>query len=171
MKKPLRFMVIPLFLWVVLLMLIVISCYPSSSVRAANSTFGFYFGSPTTKAKVASTATKTNMPASTATKTNMPASTATKTNMPASTATKTNMRASTATKTNMPASPTLTTDRSGVPLVIYGYLGGVDIGMQRNPLTIAHAAIDYYNKYKQNGNKLLESLSLNNSNWLVSHAI
>jgi hypothetical protein len=49
MKKSIKFMVIPLFLCVVLF-LIVISCFPSSSVRAltpANSTFGFYFGSPT----------------------------------------------------------------------------------------------------------------------------
>lgn len=63
-------------------------------------------------------------------------------------------------------------DRSGIPLVEYGYKNGIYIGSHRNPVTISHFAIDYYSKYKKNvDNSTNKEVSLNNSNWLVSHAI
>jgi|GEM_PF-592868 hypothetical protein len=62
-------------------------------------------------------------------------------------------------------------DRAGIPLIGYGYVDGVHIGFQRNPVTIAHYAVDYYNNYKQTGNKIFKKLSLANSNWLVEHTV
>jgi hypothetical protein len=69
-------------------------------------------------------------------------------------------------KTNVAAGQIIT-DRYGIPLVYYG----VRLGFQRNPVTIAHYAVDSYDNYKQTGNKIFEKLSLANSNWLVKHAV
>ena len=42
-------------------------------------------------------------------------------------------------------------DNSGVPIVDYGYIGGMYIGKQRNPVTISQRAFVYEEEYR-NGN-------------------
>jgi hypothetical protein len=49
------------------------------------------------------------------------------------------------------------------------YAGGV--GPQRNPVTVEHYAIIYYDSYKKTGNQTLRQAFINNTNWLASNAI
>jgi heparosan-N-sulfate-glucuronate 5-epimerase len=75
----------------------------------------------------------------------------------------------TASRTN--STVQITTDRTGVPIVGYGYQNGIYIGNQRNALTTAHFALGYYDRYIRNGSAVYKQLFLNNSNWLVNHAV
>jgi heparosan-N-sulfate-glucuronate 5-epimerase len=62
-------------------------------------------------------------------------------------------------------------DNSGIPIVNYKNVSGVDIGAQRNPVTITHVALEAYNNYKISGNATSKQIFLNNSNWIVSNAV
>ncbi|MPZ07150.1 MAG: hypothetical protein GEU26_12190 [Nitrososphaeraceae archaeon] len=57
-------------------------------------------------------------------------------------------------------------DNSSVPIVDYGYKGDIYIGPQRNPITVAQKALDFYDGY----NRTLQKF-LNNSDWLVENAV
>jgi hypothetical protein len=62
-------------------------------------------------------------------------------------------------------------DKDGIPIVDYGYQEGIYIGPQSNPITVAHTALDYYNKYNRTGDDDFKQVFLNNSNWLVDNAV
>lgn len=64
----------------------------------------------------------------------------------------------------------ITTNESGIPTVDYGYVNGVFIGKQLNPLTISQKAIYYESEY-QKGNESCKQLFLNNANYLVENAV
>ena len=64
----------------------------------------------------------------------------------------------------------ITTKESGIPSVDYGYVDGVFIGKQLNPLTISQKAIYYESEY-QKGNESCKRLFLNNANYLVENAV
>lgn len=68
------------------------------------------------------------------------------------------------------ASHNIIYDNSGVPIVDYGYTGGVFIGEQRNPITISQQAFAYEKCYR-NGNKSCMRLFLNSTDWLVENAV
>ncbi len=61
-------------------------------------------------------------------------------------------------------------DNFGVPMNDYGYINGVYIGKQRNPVTISHQAFEYWNKF-QNGDDKSKKLFLNCADWLVINAV
>ena len=62
-------------------------------------------------------------------------------------------------------------DNSGIPIVDYGYLDGICIGKQRNPVTISQTAIRYHDNYRKNRDNKSRELFLNCSNWLVDNAL
>lgn len=64
----------------------------------------------------------------------------------------------------------VTTNECGIPIVDYGYVHGIFIGKQFNPVTISHRAIYYETEY-QKGNESCKQLFLNNANYLVNNAI
>ena len=51
-------------------------------------------------------------------------------------------------------------DDSGIPIVGYGYINGIYIGRQRNPVTISQKALYYYESYEK-GNESDRQLFLN----------
>ena len=61
-------------------------------------------------------------------------------------------------------------DNSGVVIVDYGYVGGIYIGKQRNPVTISQRAFVYEEGYR-NGNESCKHLLLNCADWLVDNAV
>lgn len=64
-------------------------------------------------------------------------------------------------------SPTIVTlDEKGVPVINLGYQRGTYIGVQRNPLTIATKAIDYYADYLQDQREVDKTHFLNCIAWL-----
>jgi heparosan-N-sulfate-glucuronate 5-epimerase len=67
--------------------------------------------------------------------------------------------------------PQVELDRSGVPIVTYGYMDETYIGPQRNPTTVSTTATDHYSIYKSNGNETAREIFLNNSDWLVNNAV
>ena len=64
----------------------------------------------------------------------------------------------------------ITANESGIPTVDYGYVNGVFIGKQLNPVTITQKAIYYESEY-QKGNESCKQLFLNNANYLVENAV
>ena len=60
---------------------------------------------------------------------------------------------------------------NGIPILDYGYVKGIFVGMQLNPLTISHSALQYYDSYKQNGNNSSKLNFLSNVNWLVDNSM
>jgi hypothetical protein len=62
------------------------------------------------------------------------------------------------------------TDDAGVPLVDYGYIDGVYIGVQRNPVTIERKALQYYEAYEK-GYEEDRQLFLNCADWLVNNSV
>ncbi|MBU7017900.1 MAG: hypothetical protein HXS44_10350 [Theionarchaea archaeon] len=60
-------------------------------------------------------------------------------------------------------------DDTGVPLVDYGYIDGVHIGVQRNPVTVEMKALLYYEAYEQ-GCEEDRQLFLNCADWLVNNS-
>lgn len=62
-------------------------------------------------------------------------------------------------------------DNSSIPLIDYGYVNGTYIGLQRNPLTVASYALQYYNSYKLRGDERSKQSFLNDTNWLTTSAI
>lgn len=67
---------------------------------------------------------------------------------------------------HQPITPSIMLDKSRVPIVNYGD----NIGLQRNPLTIAHFALSYYNDYIKYGNGTSREAFLNNANWLLNNS-
>lgn len=88
---------------------------------------------------------------------------------------KTHLAVTAASKTNLTPRTNSTvqilTDRTGVPVVAYGYQNGIYIGSQRNPLTTSLFAQGYYDHYHRNGSAIYKQLFLNNTNWLVNHTV
>jgi heparosan-N-sulfate-glucuronate 5-epimerase len=63
-------------------------------------------------------------------------------------------------------------DNDGIPSVYYGAeVNGKPIGFQRNPVTAALQANEFYDKYKENNDESSKTYFLNNVNWLVDNAV
>ncbi|CAN5807843.1 hypothetical protein BH23THE1_BH23THE1_26240 [soil metagenome] len=62
-------------------------------------------------------------------------------------------------------------DASFIPFVDYGIIDGINIGIQRNPVTVDHIAADYYGKFKLHGDDFSKRAFLNNIDWLVNNPI
>lgn len=62
-------------------------------------------------------------------------------------------------------------DDDGVPIVDYGCRGETYIGQQRNPITISQAALEHYETYNRNHDRVYLQKFLNDSNWLVENAV
>ena len=63
-------------------------------------------------------------------------------------------------------------DYYGVPSVYYTTISdGKEIGFQRNPVTTAIQANEFYENYKSNNNQSSKTYFLNNVNWLVNNAV
>ena len=62
--------------------------------------------------------------------------------------------------------PQVILDKSGIPLVNYSG----NIGLQRNPLTVAIFAQNLYDEYIKSGNDTSKKVFLNDINWLTTHA-
>jgi len=61
-------------------------------------------------------------------------------------------------------------DDDGVPSVNYGIVEGINIGIQRNPVTISHYVIKYYDRFKTNKDQKSKKLLINCANWLAENA-
>jgi heparosan-N-sulfate-glucuronate 5-epimerase len=68
-------------------------------------------------------------------------------------------------------STTTELDNSNVPFVYYGYIKGIYIGLQRNPITTTHNALEFYDLFMKNRDEKYKEAFLNNSNWLVNNAV
>ena len=63
-------------------------------------------------------------------------------------------------------------DYYGVPWVYYKTISdGKPVGFQRNPVTTALQANEFYDLYKVNNNESAKTYFLNNVNWLVNNAV
>ena len=63
-------------------------------------------------------------------------------------------------------------DKDGIPSVYYGAeVNGKPIGFQRNPVTTALQANEFYDKYKENNDESSKTYFLNNVDWLVDNAV
>lgn len=62
-------------------------------------------------------------------------------------------------------------DESGIPMDDGGYKGRTYIGKQRNPLSVATAARDYYNNFMNSGNMTDKTYFENCINWLETTEI
>src|SRR5437867_5857485 len=58
-------------------------------------------------------------------------------------------------------------DDNGIPFIDYQQ----DIGLQRNPVTIADVSIKFYDEYHKNGDLVAKQKFLNDANWLVQNAV
>jgi heparosan-N-sulfate-glucuronate 5-epimerase len=61
-------------------------------------------------------------------------------------------------------------DDIGIPITDYGYVAGVYVGPERNPITISHYALGNYAKFMSSHNNSSKFIFLNNADWLVDHA-
>jgi heparosan-N-sulfate-glucuronate 5-epimerase len=57
-------------------------------------------------------------------------------------------------------------DDNGIPYVDLG-----EIGRQRNPVTISHKMLDYYQDYKETQDETARQFLINNAEWLVDNAV
>ncbi len=64
----------------------------------------------------------------------------------------------------------ITVDLWGVPVVDYGYVDGVYVGRQRNPVTVSRTGLDYYVCH-QKGGRSCRQLFLNCANWLLDNRV
>ena len=62
-------------------------------------------------------------------------------------------------------------DKDGIPFLKLGNIQGVDLGNQRNPVTISQKAFEYYEDYLKNNNKKSKKFFINNANWLVKNVL
>ena len=63
-------------------------------------------------------------------------------------------------------------DKDGIPSVYYGSeVNGKPIGFQRNRVTTALQANEFYDKYKENNDESSKTYFLNNVNWLVDNSV
>lgn len=69
-----------------------------------------------------------------------------------------------------PAKVEIITDESGVAIVDHGYINGIYIGKQRNPVTISQKAFEYEEEFKK-GNQSSRQLLLNSADWLVDNTV
>ena len=60
-------------------------------------------------------------------------------------------------------------DKDGLPSVQYGYVNGVYVGIQRNPVMVSQAVIDYFKDYER-GDVGKKDFILNCANWLAQNA-
>lgn len=69
----------------------------------------------------------------------------------------------------LPYDPLITFDENGIPYVNYGRIDGILVGLQRNPLTTAHAANEYLDHYMNTGDESSRQAFFNNVNWLIEN--
>ena len=62
-------------------------------------------------------------------------------------------------------------DKQGIPSVDYGKIKGINIGVQKNPVTISLKATEYLEFYEKTGNQTMKEKFFNNIEWLVNNAI
>lgn len=62
-------------------------------------------------------------------------------------------------------------DNHSIPIVDYGYIDNLYIGLQRNPITVAQTVLRYYQAFKKTGNENALHVLINNSNWLAENAV
>ena len=63
-------------------------------------------------------------------------------------------------------------DQNGIPLTYYGMIyDGKPIGSQRNPVSVAQQANEFYDMYKKDNSESSKTYFLNNVNWLVNNAV
>lgn len=63
----------------------------------------------------------------------------------------------------------ITLDSSGIPIVNYGYVHGIYVGPQRNPVTISQEAIYFYGLFRKTLSMNASQSLINNANWLVEN--
>jgi heparosan-N-sulfate-glucuronate 5-epimerase len=61
-------------------------------------------------------------------------------------------------------------DDQGIPITEYGYVAGVYIGPQRNPITVSQQALKSYDVFVHTNASYAYNNFLGNANWLSSHA-
>jgi hypothetical protein len=61
-------------------------------------------------------------------------------------------------------------DNSSIPLVNYRTIDGIKIGLQRNPVTVDHVALDYFKHYEKYGDNDSKKAFLNNANWIIRNS-
>lgn len=64
----------------------------------------------------------------------------------------------------------ITLDNSSIPIVNYGKVSDINIGSQRNPVTIDHIARHYYDYFIKYHDEYSRKAFLNNSDWIVDNA-
>ncbi|MPZ07147.1 MAG: hypothetical protein GEU26_12175 [Nitrososphaeraceae archaeon] len=62
-------------------------------------------------------------------------------------------------------------DNSSIPFVDYGYHAETYIGRQRNPVSIAHSALEHHESYNRSHDNVYLQKFLNNSDWLVENTV
>jgi heparosan-N-sulfate-glucuronate 5-epimerase len=63
-------------------------------------------------------------------------------------------------------------DGKGIPYYNYSNIKGINIGLQRNPVTVTQEALRFYEKYESNPkNESAKDFFINNVDWLVSNAV
>lgn len=62
-------------------------------------------------------------------------------------------------------------DDMGIPIVDYGYQDGIDIGEQRNPVTICQKALAYYDAFEFKDDEVSRQYFLNCADWLVNNMV
>jgi D-glucuronyl C5-epimerase C-terminus len=62
-------------------------------------------------------------------------------------------------------------DGLGIPIINYKSIKGIQIGLQRNPVTVANVALDNFNTYERSGNENSKKVFLHNANWIVDNAV
>lgn len=64
----------------------------------------------------------------------------------------------------------ITSDSYSIPIVDYGYIHGVYVGPQRNPVTVGEKAISYYEIFRKTHSQSARESLIENVNWLVENA-
>lgn len=62
-------------------------------------------------------------------------------------------------------------DDDGIPYVKYGYKNGINLGSQRNPVTISQKAMNYYDEYQRKGTNSSRTCLYNCANWIVENSV
>jgi hypothetical protein len=60
-------------------------------------------------------------------------------------------------------------DEEGIILRDYGFKQGHYIGENRNPVVAGQYALQFYNEFKQNGNKTAKQYVVNNADWFIEN--
>jgi hypothetical protein len=75
------------------------------------------------------------------------------------------------TRPRPPPTQSIIFDNHSIPIVDYGYIDNLYIGLQRNPITVAQTVLRYYEAFKRTGNENALHVLINNSNWLAENAV